>query len=451
MRSFAPAEERAGAPTIQLFYARPADVVPDRARMGALIQDVVRYSEEDILEASGGRKGIRVRTGAGACSSSHVDIVEIVLGPQAGYPDLATVYAELRQRIGRTPFITWAGVTEIGCCGRGGSSALFQPTPISPAQDRALNGSGLALTGGFDFPDNLVFTHELFHALGAVGRNAPHGDDQGHIAEGDLMDPFGTGSIDPGRDDYFNPDGPIIGRDGSRLWNIYDSLFLCPAESCRNPPAPPAVRLEATAVSTSAWTVRASGATHYRWYVDGNLREDLAGPDASSARDPWWPVRITVRGFAADGSISEPIEVIIPAVRDETAPGGNPFPGPVNEGPLLPPPVVSEPAPKTPAPPAAGTPLSPPRAFTVRPRILSARAYGRTLKVRIRSGNGRRLNVILVGQGRRISLASTRAGRPRTITITYRRPARVRPGRYVLEVRAPGQPRAVVRQAVWLR
>lgn len=78
----------------------------------------------------------------------------------------------------------------------------------------------------------------------------------------------------------------------------------------------------------------------------------------------------------------------------------------------------------------------------VPPVVASARALlgkvtvsGSRVRVEVRIPTTGRLVVRLVGKGGRIGLASVRVAGARTVRIGYRRPARVRKGRYLLEVR----------------
>lgn len=103
-----------------------------------------------------------------------------------------------------------------------------------------------------DYDDIWAFyvAHELFHVFGAVQTAARNSDGEGHCTERyDLMcydyeefpvrcaennsvdgDLASGGmympALDCGRNDYFNPDGPIRGRRGRRVRNTFDSPWL---------------------------------------------------------------------------------------------------------------------------------------------------------------------------------------------------------------------------------
>jgi hypothetical protein len=79
----------------------------------------------------------------------------------------------------------------------------------------------------------LAMLHEITHNLGAVQHSAPHSTGSGHCTDGfDVMCRPRPGSCaveryDCNKDDYFNPSGPIFGMDGTRMWNVADSVFTC--------------------------------------------------------------------------------------------------------------------------------------------------------------------------------------------------------------------------------
>lgn len=89
----------------------------------------------------------------------------------------------------------------------------------------------------------------------------------------------------------------------------------------------------------------------------------------------------------------------------------------------------------------------------VRPQLLSAVVRGRRLTARVRVTAPGRLQIVLVGRGKRIGLTNAQAAGARTIGLSYRRPAGVRKGAYVLEVRfrVNGGPLAIVRRTVIFR
>lgn len=104
---------------------------------------------------------------------------------------------------------------------------------------------------------------------------------------------------------------------------------------------------------------------------------------------------------------------------------------------------------------AIAPPPPPPRPIVaaVRPQLASTSVRGRKLVTRVRVAAAGRLQLVLVGKGRRIGLANVRVAGPRTLSISYRRPLRVPRGAYRLEVRfrVSGGPVAIVRRIVRLR
>ena len=102
--------------------------------------------------------------------------------------------------------------------------------------------------------------HEISHNLGAVQRSAPHRSASWHcIDEADILcyDDDGSGGFatytacnsstgqlyDCNRDDYFNP-APAAGSYLATHWNLYNSVFMCPVDSCAPggvPPTPPSL------------------------------------------------------------------------------------------------------------------------------------------------------------------------------------------------------------------
>lgn len=96
---------------------------------------------------------------------------------------------------------------------------------------------------------------------------------------------------------------------------------------------------------------------------------------------------------------------------------------------------------------------APVRATPVKPRIASIAQRGRRLVARLAVGAPGRLQVVLIGRGKRIGLGTVRIAAARTVALTYRRPARVRPGRYRLEVRfrVDNGPLARISRSITLR
>lgn len=89
----------------------------------------------------------------------------------------------------------------------------------------------------------------------------------------------------------------------------------------------------------------------------------------------------------------------------------------------------------------------------IKAKALRVRTRARALTARVRLPTAGRLQLRLVGKGRKIGIGRVSASGPRTVSITYRRPARVAPGRYVLEMRfkAAGRRLGVSRARVVFR
>lgn len=128
--------------------------------------------------------------------------------------------------------------------------AFFWGTEGALAGCEAMRDCGPFQDIGFgDWLAANVSLHELFHSLGAVSARALHAS-YGAQGPGHCWDEFdvmcgqsdgvvklcGTAEsdliLDCGADDYFNPAGPVVGRDGAAIWNTYNSAFLCPEATC---------------------------------------------------------------------------------------------------------------------------------------------------------------------------------------------------------------------------
>jgi hypothetical protein len=71
----------------------------------------------------------------------------------------------------------------------------------------------------------------------------------------------------------------------------------------------------------------------------------------------------------------------------------------------------------------------------VRPKVTRLAVQGRNLTTKVRLTTPGKLQVALVGKGRRIGLGTVRVAAARSVTLTYHRPGKVPAGRYVLEVK----------------
>jgi hypothetical protein len=97
-----------------------------------------------------------------------------------------------------------------------------------PGPDNVHNGSGFAAVARRCLSAYVV-THELLHLLGAVQPGAPHGTEDFHTTQFDIMGTISADNcgiydkIDCGNDDYFSlsPGDRFTNR-----WNSADSIFL---------------------------------------------------------------------------------------------------------------------------------------------------------------------------------------------------------------------------------
>lgn len=199
-----------------------------------------------------------------------------------------------------------------------------------------------------------VATHELFHALGGVNDNAPHGVPGGHCLDDgwDIMCAVESGQtarcpvqharlLDCGRDDYFaiNPQGPYL----PTHWNTADSRFLeaGPAQPVLTlvPPVPP-VDLRLDALTTTSATVsfahpRSAGSARsdrqgFEIYVNGVLKATAPDYTGSASRttgivlsglSPDTTYQVTTRTRGINGSLSRvstPLTVTTPPAPTAT-------------------------------------------------------------------------------------------------------------------------------------
>ena len=377
------AQSDPAAPRLQAYIARRTGVTSfeTQAAITNKLQDELRKAHFALIRESGG-KGLRIRTGLSGCTAADIDIVEISLPPEADTPGEA--FNEIHRQVQPVPLTLWVGVlADIGEIGRGGGRALGQGGPPSPAQDVTLDdGAAAQMSPGNTYAE--VILHEAFHAMGAVNSNALHGDGRGHVPTPDLMDASASGIIiDVGHDDYFNPGGSITGRTGQPIWNLYDSLFLCPPGTCFGAVNRPTVTVSSS-IQNSRARFAAQGAAYYRWYLDGFPALTASGPifDAPLNR------QVGVRGFAVDGAVS-PLQTSSVTAPPTTSP----------------PPSLTSPPPSLTSPPPSLT--SPPPSLTSPPPSLDD-GMGATAE----SADHTR-PIAIIGVSR-----SFRLGRPLAVTVT---------------------------------
>ena len=260
--------------TIKVVYARAADQ-PDRfAQYANVIQADVKAVADAFLAASDDVKTVRFDLGT-SCGPTYVDVQSVTLPRnRADYMAMGfttrvtTLSNDLKPLVAGSP--SCVTVTSNGTCTRDflvyadgfynndyTTGVATRRTDDSPGAGNVSNRGGqFAFVLGDGSPDfgygsssATTAEHELLHNLGAVQDTAPHSTHAGHCYdEVDVMCYPDGGSawvslpaacptaldslIDCGNDDYFDPDGSIVGTGGTPIWNVYDSVFLCAADNC---------------------------------------------------------------------------------------------------------------------------------------------------------------------------------------------------------------------------
>lgn len=285
------------APTIQAFLAYPKGSAVDVPVLTARLQRLFADADDRVLAATRGRKGLRVRTGISGCSTGYIDVALIPVSASA--TTFGRVLAEMDDLTNSTPMTLWAGIianapTSLPICGLGGRETdLEVRTPLSPAHDFSLDGGAYGAVAercsSYESADTILL-HEIFHGLGADHFPEPN----------DLMGPHEDPVvIDVGADDYFAPEGQIVGPDGTPLWNIAESLYLCHTPDCGKALARPPVSVTARALDAERVEYSAAGASYYRWTGWGGLQRDVTGPRFVASRY----ATVTVQGVASNGAL----------------------------------------------------------------------------------------------------------------------------------------------------
>jgi len=348
-------------PRIKLVYAYPSDR-PDRFQQYAqLIQSDVQAVSDKVRESSLGLKSLRFDTGT-SCGRRYVNVARVRLSKPLKYwrsgcargDRLYAAAAEVKRALARDrkrfplghahPLENYAIYADGFFGGRCLEAGIAQRSqdPLPAWQNRANDGGYVAMVngGGEDVPrsgppdfaegepvwyrrDTLL--HEIMHNLGAVLNNAPHATGLGHCTDGpDLMcyddgngsrswqtypceDPSATLQLlDCNSDDYFDPYGTLRDWRGRRMWNTYDSVFMCYVRTCTRNLKPPHARVtvgartvhvgSAVSVSASGSTAGASAITHYEWFL-ANER-GRARPLRQLSDRPSAEIRLTKAGIA---------------------------------------------------------------------------------------------------------------------------------------------------------
>jgi hypothetical protein len=255
---------------VKVIYAYPTDVGDRLSTYAPVIQSGVRYLAELVAGESGNTKSLRFDLGTPA-GAGCVDIQTVpLLLPSTAYTAIPSqtfslIRTELLARVvgqtGSRNFLVYAD--GINVPGVGGEAQVRSDDSVAGAQHALGNLWGVLYgRGGTDFfgsgaqyaPGTTsrthvdLVTHEISHTLGAVQRSAPHHSASFHcLDEWDILcyDDDGNGGLatyvgcgvsasqswDCNKDDYFNP-SPAPGSYLATHWNVYNSVFMCPAAQC---------------------------------------------------------------------------------------------------------------------------------------------------------------------------------------------------------------------------
>jgi hypothetical protein len=235
-----------------------------------VIQTGVRWLTELAAGESGNRRALRFDLGTTA-GAGCVDIQAVPLALPAGSytavpsQTFALLRSELLPRVSGQPgsrnFLVYADGNTVS--GVGGEAQVRSDDSPSGAQHGLGNLWGMVYgRGGTDFFGSSVnyapgttsrthvdiALHEVSHTLGAVQRSVPHPSAAFHcLDEYDVLcyDDDGSGGKstyvacntpgaqywDCNKDDYFNPT-PASGSYLATHWNLFNSVFMCPAGDC---------------------------------------------------------------------------------------------------------------------------------------------------------------------------------------------------------------------------
>lgn len=315
------------APTIQAYIAYPAGAQVDLQAQASFLQRAFARNDDLVRQATGGTKGLRVRTGGAGCDTNYIDIVSIPLRSDTStFGQGVAQVSEASKSLGGMSLLagTITNAPSPSLCGLGGRvTPIDVSAPVNPAFDFSLDAGAYAAvveTCSGESPEgdarSPVLLHEIFHAMGSVDPQAPHYGSAGHVVErGDLMaarpdtdlGPF----VDVGGDDYFAPGRTLLGRTGSPIWNVADSLYLCHAADCTTQVTRPSVAVSSRTISTDVLSgeieYTARGAHYFRWLVDGRHERGATG---SSIRRPQYSYSsLSVQGVDKSGALSVPVPV----------------------------------------------------------------------------------------------------------------------------------------------
>jgi hypothetical protein len=271
-------------PHIKVVYAHAAGDPNNFSHYVDFIQETASKVSDAVHTESGGTRSVRWDLGT-TCGEKYLDVTTVALpGDYLAYSGSSLekynlITADVKAALGPPPagvrrhLLIWAdNLRDIAPGIAKDTSGFSTPGPDNPTNlggyaAIVVGNNGTAPPGpsrqfmGSETPEFgiVAATHELFHVLGAVLDVAPNNDGAGHCRDRfDVMcytntDPPVCGapltadslSIDCNKDDYFRPQGGLVGSSGQPIWNTYDSVFLCPPASCTardavpDPPPPP--------------------------------------------------------------------------------------------------------------------------------------------------------------------------------------------------------------------
>ena len=202
---------------------RRADAVGIERALSQELESVIDWYDGQ----TGGRHPDFVTDAAGnpVVVTAQLTLSSAQVAAPGGY-DAAAKQVKALLPPGRYPVVLYDGVSRDGFCGLT-SSERYIFVPLANC-----NGNGYPKLQGWPAGPTYLLAHELAHSLGAVGTCAPHHGTGGHITD-DTRDllyfnvarlDVSNITLDPGRDDYYNPVPGAICNGG----NIINSPLMSP-------------------------------------------------------------------------------------------------------------------------------------------------------------------------------------------------------------------------------
>jgi hypothetical protein len=247
-------------PRIKVVYAYPYDQPNRFDQYKDMIQADVGSVAQWVATSSGGLRTVRFDTGTN-CGAGYVDVAVVRLPRTLDAYDtplrpnlvMQDVDAGLSGMGGVYDTLVYADGLYAGD-GVVGSAQLPEDDSPGAGNNSNLGGATAMIwgDGGSNFIDDRLttFLHEVSHNLGAVQYSAPNSTGAGHCNQMyDVMcypdgGPTGTPAYltfacgatpllpyECGGDDYFNP-SPASGTYLATHWNVHNSVFMCPVDSC---------------------------------------------------------------------------------------------------------------------------------------------------------------------------------------------------------------------------